>query len=120
MRQSAPARALSNLRIRQQTIGSRLRTKGCLSPSSILFRSVEQEHDYHEKLHDFIEQLERLLMMSLLVLLGGAVTAGVPAAAQASAAFATAAAPSSCARICASSSEIASSAMSAFIEVGSV
>ena len=46
--------------------------------AAIAFRSVEQEHDYHEKLHDFIEQLERLLMMALLVLLGGAVsTAGL-------------------------------------------
>lgn len=36
------------------------------------FRSVERGHQYHERLHDFIEQLERLLMMVLLVLFGAA------------------------------------------------
>lgn len=36
------------------------------------FRSVERGHRYHEQLHDFIEQLERLLMMVLLVLFGAA------------------------------------------------
>jgi NhaP-type Na+/H+ or K+/H+ antiporter len=39
-------------------------------------RAAERDHSYHEKLHDFIEQLERLLMMMLLVLFGGAVVAG--------------------------------------------
>ena len=33
-------------------------------------------HGYHGKLHDFAEELERLLMMALLVLLGGAVAVG--------------------------------------------
>ncbi|PIK73537.1 cation transporter, partial [Methylobacterium frigidaeris] len=40
------------------------------------FRTVEQNHAYHEKLHEFIEQLERLLMMILLVLFGGAISSG--------------------------------------------
>jgi NhaP-type Na+/H+ or K+/H+ antiporter len=44
--------------------------------AAVTFRSVERGHDYHEKLHDFAEQLERLLMMILLVGFGGAVTAG--------------------------------------------
>lgn len=30
----------------------------------------------HERLHDFIEELERLLMMILLVIFGGAISAG--------------------------------------------
>ena len=39
-------------------------------------RAAERHHSYHEKLHDFVEQLERLLMMVLLVILGGAIVAG--------------------------------------------
>jgi NhaP-type Na+/H+ or K+/H+ antiporter len=39
-------------------------------------RASEPGHEYHRKLHDFAEELERLLMMALLVLLGGAVAAG--------------------------------------------
>jgi sodium/hydrogen antiporter len=39
-------------------------------------RAAERNHSYHEKLHDFIEQLERLLMMLLLVVFGGAIVAG--------------------------------------------
>ena len=35
-------------------------------------RSAERNSKYHEKLHDFTEQLERLTMMMLLVLFGGA------------------------------------------------
>ncbi|MDX2264398.1 MAG: cation:proton antiporter [Hyphomicrobiales bacterium] len=35
-------------------------------------RAAERDHAYHDKMHDFIEQLERLLMMVLLVLFGGA------------------------------------------------
>lgn len=44
--------------------------------SAAAFRSVERTHVYHERLHDFIEQLERLLMMALLVVFGGALTSG--------------------------------------------
>jgi NhaP-type Na+/H+ or K+/H+ antiporter len=39
-------------------------------------RAAERHHSYHEKLHDFVEQLERLLMMVLLVIFGGAIVAG--------------------------------------------
>lgn len=39
-------------------------------------RSMERNHEYHEKLHDFMEQLERLLMMVLLVMFGGAIADG--------------------------------------------
>ena len=39
-------------------------------------RAAERNHSYHEKLHDFIEQLERLFMMALLVIFGGALVGG--------------------------------------------
>jgi sodium/hydrogen antiporter len=39
-------------------------------------RAAERNSTYHEKLHDFAEQLERLLMMALLVIFGGALTTG--------------------------------------------
>jgi NhaP-type Na+/H+ or K+/H+ antiporter len=44
--------------------------------AALAFRSVERGHSYHEKLHDFSEQSERLLMMIVLVLFGGALTGG--------------------------------------------
>src|SRR5919112_5442850 len=44
--------------------------------AALALRSTERDHEYHEKLHDFVEQLERLLMMALLVLFGGALTDG--------------------------------------------
>ncbi|MDP8917457.1 MAG: cation:proton antiporter [Pseudomonadota bacterium] len=44
--------------------------------AALALRATEPEHDYHNKLHDFAEELERLLMMVLLVLLGGAMTGG--------------------------------------------
>ena len=40
--------------------------------SALALRDTERGHDYHEKLHDFVEQAERLLMMVVLVLFGGA------------------------------------------------
>jgi NhaP-type Na+/H+ or K+/H+ antiporter len=40
-------------------------------------RAAERQHDYHERLHDFAEQTERLLMMVLLVMFGGALAGGV-------------------------------------------
>ena len=44
--------------------------------AALSFRAVERAHEYHAKLHEFTDQLERLLMAVLLVLLGGAITAG--------------------------------------------
>ncbi|WP_439614540.1 cation:proton antiporter [Reyranella sp.] len=44
--------------------------------SAVAFRGFERRHHYHEKLHDFVEQIERLLMMMLLVLFGGALAEG--------------------------------------------
>jgi NhaP-type Na+/H+ or K+/H+ antiporter len=44
--------------------------------AALALRAAERNHEYHEKLHDFAEQLERLLMMVLLILFGGAMTSG--------------------------------------------
>ena len=44
--------------------------------AALALRAAERNSDYHEKLHDFAEQLERLLMMALLVIFGGALTKG--------------------------------------------
>jgi NhaP-type Na+/H+ or K+/H+ antiporter len=44
--------------------------------AALALRRAERNHDYHQKLHDFAEELERLLMMVLLVLLGGAISSG--------------------------------------------
>jgi NhaP-type Na+/H+ or K+/H+ antiporter len=40
-------------------------------------RSAERSHDYHQVLHDFAEQTERLLTVLLLLLFGGAVVTGL-------------------------------------------
>jgi NhaP-type Na+/H+ or K+/H+ antiporter len=40
-------------------------------------RSAERSHEYHQVLHDFAEQTERLLTVLLLLLLGGAVVGGL-------------------------------------------
>jgi sodium/hydrogen antiporter len=40
-------------------------------------RASERGHEYHQVLHDFAEQIERLLTMLLLLLLGGAVVNGL-------------------------------------------
>ncbi len=44
--------------------------------AALALRRAERTHDYHQKLHDFAEELERLLMMILLVMLGGAISGG--------------------------------------------
>ncbi|MDP1865507.1 sodium:proton antiporter [Bradyrhizobium sp.] len=44
--------------------------------AGLALRDAERNHKYHQTLHDFSEQLERLLMMILLVLFGGAITSG--------------------------------------------
>jgi sodium/hydrogen antiporter len=40
-------------------------------------RASERTHEYHQVLHDFVEQIERLLLVLLLVLLGGALVRGI-------------------------------------------
>lgn len=44
--------------------------------AAVAFRSVERRHHYHENLHDFAEQIERLVMMVLLVCFGAAIAEG--------------------------------------------
>lgn len=44
--------------------------------AGLALRAAERNHEYHQTLHDFSEQLERLLMMALLVLFGGAIASG--------------------------------------------
>lgn len=44
--------------------------------AAVAFRSVERKHHYHENLHNFAEQIERLLMMVLLVCFGAAIGEG--------------------------------------------
>lgn len=45
--------------------------------AALSLRAIERHHDYHQHMHTFIEQLERLMMMVLLVLFGGALARGV-------------------------------------------
>ncbi|SNT65624.1 NhaP-type Na+/H+ or K+/H+ antiporter [Asanoa hainanensis] len=40
-------------------------------------RSAERSHEYHQVLHDFAEQVERLLTVLLLLLFGGALVSGL-------------------------------------------
>ena len=44
---------------------------------AVTIRASEQTHGYHRVLHSYIEQLERLLTVLVLVLLGGAVARGL-------------------------------------------
>ncbi|MDK1492744.1 cation:proton antiporter [Sinorhizobium sp. 7-81] len=44
--------------------------------AALSFRTVERHHEFHKELHDFSEQIERLLMMVLLVCFGAAVSVG--------------------------------------------
>lgn len=44
--------------------------------SAVAFRDAEREHEFHQQLHDFAEQIERLLMMVLLVCLGSIAASG--------------------------------------------
>lgn len=45
--------------------------------AALVLRDSERNHEYHEALHDFSEQIERLLMVLVLVLFGGAITTGL-------------------------------------------
>lgn len=45
--------------------------------AALVLRDTERNHEYHEALHDFSEQVERLLMMLVLVLFGGAIASGL-------------------------------------------
>ena len=43
----------------------------------LTLRAWERDHDFHQEMHDFSDQIERLLMMLLLVLFGGALANGL-------------------------------------------
>lgn len=45
--------------------------------SAVVFRRVERDHEAHDNLHNFIEQIERLLMVVMLVLFGAAISQGL-------------------------------------------
>ena len=45
--------------------------------TAVTLRQQERSHHYRARLHEFSEQLERLLMMVLLVLFGGAIAGGL-------------------------------------------
>jgi NhaP-type Na+/H+ or K+/H+ antiporter len=44
---------------------------------AVSIRASERSHEYHQVLHDFTEQIERLLTVLLLLLFGGAVVGGL-------------------------------------------
>jgi NhaP-type Na+/H+ or K+/H+ antiporter len=48
--------------------------------TAVTYRAYERDHAYHQTLHDFTEQIEHLLTIGLLVLLGGAIAGGLLAA----------------------------------------
>jgi NhaP-type Na+/H+ or K+/H+ antiporter len=43
---------------------------------AVTLRGTEREHEYHRVLHAFVEQVERLLTVAVIVLLGGALARG--------------------------------------------
>ncbi|MBP2298536.1 cation:proton antiporter [Azospirillum picis] len=45
--------------------------------AALALRDAERNSAYHERLHDFVEQTERLLMMLMLVLFGGTLAHGL-------------------------------------------
>ena len=45
--------------------------------AAITVRNYEMEHEYHQKLHAFTDQVERILLVILLVLFGGSLVGGI-------------------------------------------
>ncbi|WP_405071188.1 cation:proton antiporter [Kribbella sp. NBC_01510] len=45
--------------------------------AALALRAAERQHDFHEELHGFVEQLEHILTWGILLLLGAAITAGL-------------------------------------------
>jgi NhaP-type Na+/H+ or K+/H+ antiporter len=45
--------------------------------TALTFRSTHRDHDFHHDMHDVTEQIERLAMMVLLLLFGGALVSGL-------------------------------------------
>lgn len=44
---------------------------------AVVIRGFERDHEFHQEMHDFSDQIERLLIMLLLVLFGGALANGL-------------------------------------------
>ncbi|HEY0639978.1 MAG TPA: cation:proton antiporter [Pseudonocardiaceae bacterium] len=44
---------------------------------AVTIRAAERDHGYHRVLHDYVEQMERLLTVVVLLLLGGAIARGL-------------------------------------------
>jgi len=45
--------------------------------TALAFRHADRNHQFHVEMHDFIEQIERMAMMVVLVLFGGALVSGL-------------------------------------------
>lgn len=45
--------------------------------AALMIRRAERRHEYHKVMHDFVNQIERLVTAVLLILLGGAITTGL-------------------------------------------
>jgi NhaP-type Na+/H+ or K+/H+ antiporter len=45
--------------------------------TALTLRATERDHEFNDAMHDFAEQIERLLMLLLLVLFGGAIADGL-------------------------------------------
>lgn len=45
--------------------------------TALTLSSYEEENDYHTEMHDFVNQTERILMVILLMLFGGALVTGI-------------------------------------------
>ena len=45
--------------------------------AALTLSSYEEEHEYHTEMHDFVEQIERILMVILLILFGGSLVTGL-------------------------------------------
>ncbi len=48
--------------------------------AAVVLRGTERNHEFHADLHAFAEQIENLLVVALLFLLGGALVSGLPGA----------------------------------------
>lgn len=48
--------------------------------AGVMIQRSERQHEYHQVMHDFVDQVERLVTAVLLILFGGAITTGLLAA----------------------------------------
>ncbi|WP_308461529.1 cation:proton antiporter domain-containing protein [Sphingomonas citricola] len=52
-------------------------SEGPVAKHAFTFRGTHRDHDFHHDMHDVTEQIERLAMMVLLLLFGGALVSGL-------------------------------------------